>query len=214
LRSLWEERDFSEESIDPEVFRHDGSDATLKEFTALRRGRSLVAQKRCGSCQDSGTEQLMPELLLKGPSLDGIGDRLRHDWLARWILDPRKIRPQSHMPAVFQGEGAKEKAAHIADFLSAGSHPGGVDPVPDGKSVFVEVENLQPVHMMQIDLDLETEEGEEIVTKIWNTIHVAKDDPGKDLLFERSDFDVSVGDRTVVTLEHDGAGSGFASGDS
>jgi hypothetical protein len=28
--------------------------------------------------------------------------------------------------------------------------------------------------MMQIDLDLETDEGEEIVTKIWNTIHVAK----------------------------------------
>ena len=44
--------------------------------------------------------------------------------------------------------------------------------LPDGKSVFVEVENLQPVHMMQIDLDLETEGGEEIVTKIWNTIHV------------------------------------------
>ena len=47
-------------------------------------------------------------------------------------------------------------------------------PCKDGKSVFVEVENLQPVHMMQIDLDLETDEGEEIVTKIWNTIHVAK----------------------------------------
>ena len=46
--------------------------------------------------------------------------------------------------------------------------------LPDGKSVFVEVENLQPVHMMQIDLDLETNEGEEIVTKIWNTIHVAE----------------------------------------
>jgi len=46
--------------------------------------------------------------------------------------------------------------------------------LPNGKSVFVEVENLQPVHMMQIDLDLETDAGEEIVTKIWNTIHVAK----------------------------------------
>ena len=46
--------------------------------------------------------------------------------------------------------------------------------LPDGKSVFVEVDNLQPVHMMQIDLDLETDEGEEIVTKIWNTIHVVK----------------------------------------
>ena len=46
--------------------------------------------------------------------------------------------------------------------------------LPDGKSVFVEVENLQPVHMMQIDLDLETDDGEEIVTRIWNTIHVTQ----------------------------------------
>lgn len=38
----------------------------------------------------------------------------------------------------------------------------------------MEVDNLQPVHMMQIDLDLETDAGEEIVTKIWNTIHVVK----------------------------------------
>jgi hypothetical protein len=46
--------------------------------------------------------------------------------------------------------------------------------LPDGKSVFLEVKNLQPVHMMQIDVDLETAEGDEIVTKIWNTIHVTK----------------------------------------
>jgi hypothetical protein len=46
--------------------------------------------------------------------------------------------------------------------------------LPDGNSVFVEVENLQPVHMMQIDLDLETVDGDEIVTKIWNTIHVVE----------------------------------------
>ena len=117
MRSLWEERDFSEESIDPEVFRHDGSDATLKEFTALRRGRSLVAQKRCGSCHDSGTEELMPELLLKGPSLDGIGDRLRHDWLARWILDPRKIRPQSHMPAVFRVRVQRRRRPTLQTFF-------------------------------------------------------------------------------------------------
>ena len=45
--------------------------------------------------------------------------------------------------------------------------------LPGGQSVFLQVDNLQPVHMMQIDLDLETVEGEEIVTKIWNTIHVA-----------------------------------------
>ena len=135
LRLLWEGRDFSKEPIDPEVFRHDGSDAALEGFSALRRGRSLVAQKRCGSCHSSGTEELMPELLLKGPSLDGIGGRLRHGWLTRWILDPRQMRPQSHMPAVFRGEGAEEKAAHVAAYLSAGSDPGGADPLPEKERV-------------------------------------------------------------------------------
>ena len=46
--------------------------------------------------------------------------------------------------------------------------------LPDGKSVFIEIEFLQPVHMMEIKLDLETEDGQEIVTKINNTIHDAK----------------------------------------
>ena len=44
----------------------------------------------------------------------------------------------------------------------------------DGRSVFVEIADLQPVHMMEIGLDLETEDGDEIVTKIWNTIHVVE----------------------------------------
>ena len=40
--------------------------------------------------------------------------------------------------------------------------------------VFVEIDFLQPVHMMEIKLDLETEDGDEIVTTINNTIHDAK----------------------------------------
>ena len=135
LRLLWEGRDFSKEPIDPEVFRHDAADAALEKSMSLRRGRSFVAQKRCVSCHDSATKEMMPELLLKGPSLDGIGGRLRPEWLARWILAPRSIRPQSHMPAVFQGEDAEEKAAHVAAYLAAGSDPGSADPLPEKERV-------------------------------------------------------------------------------
>ena len=135
LRLLWEGRDFSKEPIDPEVFRHDAADSALEKSMSLRRGRSLVAQKRCVSCHDSATKEIMPELLLKGPSLDGIGGRLRHGWLTRWILDPRKMRPQSHMPAVFRGEDAEEKAAHVAAYLSAGFDPGGAGPLPEKERV-------------------------------------------------------------------------------
>ena len=46
--------------------------------------------------------------------------------------------------------------------------------LPDGKSVFLKVTDLRTVHMMEINIDLETESGDEIVTKIWNTIHVTE----------------------------------------
>jgi hypothetical protein len=42
---------------------------------------------------------------------------------------------------------------------------------PDGKTVVLSVPDMQPVHMMEIKLDLETREGEVIITQINNTIH-------------------------------------------
>jgi hypothetical protein len=42
----------------------------------------------------------------------------------------------------------------------------------DGKTVFLEVPTIGPAHQMEIDIDIETVDGDEIVTKIWNTVHV------------------------------------------
>jgi hypothetical protein len=44
--------------------------------------------------------------------------------------------------------------------------------VGDGKTVFLEVPTIGPAHQMEINIDVETEDGDEIVTKIWNTVHV------------------------------------------
>ena len=41
----------------------------------------------------------------------------------------------------------------------------------DGKTVKISVDNMQPVHMIEISVDLETSEGDEIITKLWGTIH-------------------------------------------
>lgn len=41
----------------------------------------------------------------------------------------------------------------------------------DGKTVELEVPTLGPAHQMVISLDLETEDGDEIITKIWNSVH-------------------------------------------
>lgn len=43
--------------------------------------------------------------------------------------------------------------------------------LPDGQTVSIKIPDLVPVHMMEIKLDLETEEGSEIYTQINNTIH-------------------------------------------
>ncbi|MFT5131432.1 MAG: hypothetical protein ACI8W8_005068, partial [Rhodothermales bacterium] len=42
----------------------------------------------------------------------------------------------------------------------------------DGRTVFLEIPDMKPIHMMEIGIDLETTDGEEIITKIWNTVHI------------------------------------------
>ena len=41
----------------------------------------------------------------------------------------------------------------------------------DGKTVVLEIADMQPVHEMEISIDVETAGGDEIRTKIWNTVH-------------------------------------------
>jgi hypothetical protein len=43
--------------------------------------------------------------------------------------------------------------------------------LPDGKSVFIELEGIQPVMQMEIAYDLENDNGDELVDKVHNTIH-------------------------------------------
>jgi len=121
LRLFWEGRDFAREPVPATIFTHDPEDAALEKQRSFRRGRSLVAEKRCGSCHDPGVGVVMPELLLKAPSLDGIGNRLRQDWLIRWISNPKASRSSAHMPAVFRGEDAEKQAADVAAYLVADS---------------------------------------------------------------------------------------------
>ncbi len=43
--------------------------------------------------------------------------------------------------------------------------------LPDGQTVFIEIEGIQPVMQMEIAYDLETDQGDELVDKVHNTIH-------------------------------------------
>ncbi|MDH3746478.1 MAG: c-type cytochrome, partial [Acidobacteriota bacterium] len=116
LRLFWEGRDFGREPVPATAFRHDPTHAELTARMKLRRGRTVLAEKRCASCHQGSVVPAMEELLLKGPSLVGVGVRLRQDWLVKWIANPTAVRPSAHMPAVFKVD-AEQSAADIAAYL-------------------------------------------------------------------------------------------------
>lgn len=118
LRLFWEGRDFGREPVPATAFGHDPNDPSLLRQGTFRDGRMLLAEKRCMACHQGSGLPAMAELKLRGPSLDGVGKRLRRDWLAKWIANPKAIRLSAHMPMVFK-ENGEEKAAHIAAYLSA-----------------------------------------------------------------------------------------------
>ena len=117
LRLSWEERDFSREPVPASVFSHDATEAGLVAGQRRRAGRALVAAKRCTECHAAGAVA-MPETQLAAPVLTGVGERLRADWLVKWIVNPKSLRPTSHMPVVF-GENAEQNAADLVAFLTA-----------------------------------------------------------------------------------------------
>ncbi len=41
----------------------------------------------------------------------------------------------------------------------------------DGKSVFLSIEDLQPVHELKLEIDVETKDLDEAIFPVWMTIH-------------------------------------------
>jgi cytochrome c551/c552 len=55
---------------------------------------------------------------MDAPTFDGISARRNHDWLAKWVLDPKAARASVRMPKLLHGAKAKEDAEAIAAYLS------------------------------------------------------------------------------------------------
>lgn len=118
LRVLWGEKEFLLQPIPASALSHDSSPAELSQAEVLR-GRELFADLRCARCHGDATfAGGMPELLMEGPTLDGIGSRRRVDWMRRWILDPNALRAGAEMPRVFSGPDAAEQARAVAAYLA------------------------------------------------------------------------------------------------
>lgn len=90
--------------------------------TALS-GWLLLTELSCTACHTATSEEFAPKL---GPRLTGVGNRVRHDWIARFLRSPQLLKPGTTMPdvlaAVPESERA-ETAAAIAEFLMAQQEP-------------------------------------------------------------------------------------------
>ncbi len=120
VRLSWAEKPPFTGPIPATSFTH-ASSPELQQAVQLRLGRELFLDHRCFKCHtdaklaDTGGS----ELKMDAPSFEGIGGRRNFDWMARWIADPKSLRPSAQMPKLLNGPKAKEDAEAIAAYLAS-----------------------------------------------------------------------------------------------
>jgi mono/diheme cytochrome c family protein len=123
IRVYWAGENFAWEPLPPDLLFSRKDEANLLSAGSLREGRLLFATHSCAHCHKlpgkiDRDQCAMPEMRQQPPSLEGIGKRLEPAFLAKWIADPRALRPEATMPRVLHGPGAAQEAADIAAYLA------------------------------------------------------------------------------------------------
>lgn len=117
VRLGWTEKGTSTGPISESLFTHTPS-ADGAKAAARYLGRELFFEARCVKCHLDPAKGTV-ELTLDAPSLEGIGARRHYEWMTRWILDPKSVRPAAHMPKMLHGPKAKEDAEAMAAYLAS-----------------------------------------------------------------------------------------------
>jgi mono/diheme cytochrome c family protein len=119
LRVFWSGYDFGFEPIAPELLSHVAEDEALVAGEQLRRGHALFVERRCARCHDYDdlrvTESAYLELDRAGPDLRRVASRAKAGWLAKWMRDPRAVRPDATMPKLPLSD---QDADDVAVYLS------------------------------------------------------------------------------------------------
>jgi mono/diheme cytochrome c family protein len=71
----------------------------------------------CISCHDCLGEKSTGDM--RGADLAGMAERLREDWMRRWLREPSRITPGTAMPAFFSDPPREEAEARIDEILAA-----------------------------------------------------------------------------------------------
>ena len=130
FRLYWSTPDYGNEPIPPKYLKH-APNENLAKGKALRRGRQLAAEHRCFKCHAADAPgKGMPELAMDAPTFEGIGSRRGVDWMADWVLYPKKLRPSAKMPAMLHEATAESDARAIAAYLGSLKSGQPVKPAP------------------------------------------------------------------------------------
>lgn len=134
VRLSWAGTDFAFEPIAPERLSWAASDADLERGEQRRAGHALFVERRCARCHDPEPlrigESAFTELDVAGPDLRTIGSRLRTDWLAAFLHDPRRFRADTAMPRLaFANERDPDD---VAAWLASTGAPPATPDLPDG----------------------------------------------------------------------------------
>jgi len=128
FRLSWAGAEFGFEPIAPERLSSPVDDADVRAGEQLQLGQQLWAERRCARCHEMGEkrvgESAFAELDTVGPDLRQAGARMRQEWLAEWLLDPRRFRPDATMPKL---PLTPQEAADLAAWLAG---MGGPSPTP------------------------------------------------------------------------------------
>jgi mono/diheme cytochrome c family protein len=98
-------------------------------------GRLLIGELGCTACH-AGPASLAAKM---GPDLSGVGDRVRADWMRRFLADPSTVSPGTTMPHMLASLDRRERsqaaaalAAHLASLQKPVPlpKPGGLNPMP------------------------------------------------------------------------------------
>lgn len=97
--------------------------ARHQDITDNEAGALLIAELSCTACHPSKDRLLEPK---RGPRLDGVGNRLRNQWVQQFVEHPRAMRGGTTMPDVMHAvpESDKRSASEaIASFLATQTSP-------------------------------------------------------------------------------------------
>jgi mono/diheme cytochrome c family protein len=85
-----------------------------------KAGEKLFEMFKCISCHPVSMDPSIKgsQVINLGPNLGLSKDRLRHEWIARWILEPEVIQPGTKMPTNFPKMGDK-RVSYVPNLLKS-----------------------------------------------------------------------------------------------